>query len=486
MKTTFGVYSTQKWVCIIIGVYLMFGFQYLPPFTGLEPVGMQVLGIFLGTIFLWLTVSTIWTSILTICALTFCPLYTYTTVLQQSWGNWIVPYIIYSSLVTAVLEKSGFLKRCALWFITRPSAKKSPWNFIALFLFAPLAIGAFMSTIPTFIVFLPIAEQIFRELGWKKGDRVPQLMVLGCLFSTCISSAMTPVAHTFVLLAISRFATDTGVSINFLSYMTFGIICGLLGYLAMLLIFRFIFKPDLSPITNLDIDALKKEVPPFSKQEKYGLIAFVVVVVLWLAPGILDFFAPAAAAFVNRMGIPMPAMIGVILLCLMKVDDKPLFNFGDAMKTVPWGAVNLVAATQVMASSLVHEGSGITTWLTSLVSPVISRLSGFGFAIVVILFATFLTNFISNTVNVTMVYGIVVPVVLASPALGVHPAAMAALIGAASCLAMASPPGTAHAAMAAGTGWCDTKTMLIYGMMVSMISGLFYAVVGYPIATLVL
>lgn len=52
-----------------IGLLLMFGFRFLPPLAPLTETGMQVVGIFLGVIYLWSTVETIWPSILGIIAL---------------------------------------------------------------------------------------------------------------------------------------------------------------------------------------------------------------------------------------------------------------------------------------------------------------------------------------------------------------------------------------------------------------------------------
>lgn len=65
--------STKKTIATIIGVLLMFGCQFLPPVFGLTPLGMQVAGIFIGTILLWMFVSVTWPSILCIIALILSP-----------------------------------------------------------------------------------------------------------------------------------------------------------------------------------------------------------------------------------------------------------------------------------------------------------------------------------------------------------------------------------------------------------------------------
>lgn len=42
-----------------------------------------------------------------------------------------------------------------------------------MFFLGETVVGAFMSPLPTFIVFAAIAEQIFEELGYRKGGPFP-------------------------------------------------------------------------------------------------------------------------------------------------------------------------------------------------------------------------------------------------------------------------------------------------------------------------
>ena len=465
----------------------MFCAQFVSPLLGLSAEGWQIACIFVGTLLLWLFVDTTWASVLCMIALCFSPLYTYSTVLSGSWGNWIVAFLIFSSMVTFTLTQSGFLKRVATWFITRPIAKKNPWIFLALLFLAPLVIGAFMSPIPTFIVFVPIAEQIFEELGYKKGEHFPKVVILGILAASSVSTATTPIAHTFPILAMSLYSQDTGGTIDFLAYTIAGVTAGLVMYAIILLVLRFVARPDLSRLENLDIDALGKDVGPLTQKEKYSLAVFALVVLLWMAPGVLQFVAPAAADFINGLGTPIPAMIGVVILSLLKVDGKPMLNFKEAAsKGVPWNAIVLVAATMILSNALVNEKAGVVSTLIDAIGPAVQNMSSALFVGIVIVLTTIITNFISNTVAVTMFYSVALPIVFTTPAMGVNPAALASMIGAASCLAMATPPATAHAALASGTGWLDTKSMLAYGMIISVCCGIALAAVGYPIASVLM
>lgn len=479
--------SMPQILIIVVSILLMFGSQYLPAVGGLPAEGMQIAGIFIGTLLLWLFVDTTWPSVLSMIALCLSPLYTYSQVMSGSWGNWIVSFLIYSNMVTYILTQSGFLKRCATWFITRPLAKKSPWLFLGLLFLAPLVIGAFMSPIPTFVVFVPIIEQIFIALGYTKGEKVPQLLTLGVLATTSISTSTTPIAHTFPILAMSLYAKDTGASIDFLSYTAAGVVSGLVMFVGIFLLFRFVFRPDLSKIQELDVESLKQEQDSLSIQEKISLSTFAVVVLLWMLPGILKYSFPTIATFLNSLGTPVPAMIGVVILSLIRVEGKPMLNFKEvASKGVPWNAIILVAATMILSSALTNEDAGITNTLIGLINPLVQNMSSSIFVFIVILLTTILTNFISNTVAVTMLYSIALPIVFAAPDMGVNAAALASMIGAASCVAIATPPSTAHAALASGTGWLDTKIMFSHGMIITLLCGLVLAFIGYPIASVLM
>ena len=53
--------------------------------------------------------------------------------------------------------------------------------------------------------FLPIAEQIFQELNYGKGNRVAQMIVLGLGIAVGIGSANTPLGHAIILIRSSFF-----------------------------------------------------------------------------------------------------------------------------------------------------------------------------------------------------------------------------------------------------------------------------------------
>ncbi len=473
--------KTRQTVFTVIGICIMFMFQLIPAPQGLTPLDMQITGVFFGTIFLWLTVSTFWPSLLAIVAVTMTPVFTHAQALSGSMGSWVTSFVLFSSILTFALSKSGILRRIAIWFITRPIAKKNPWVLIFLFFLGPLVMGAFMSPMPTYIVFAAVAEEIFIQLGYKPGERTPQMLILGILSISSLSTASTPIAHTVPILAFSLYEKGLGTSIAFASYTIFGIVVSLIVLLGMMLIFRYVYKPDLSKIQNFNAEILNKEKTPISAQERYSLAVFLCVVVIWMLPGLIKNVLPGVYGAINGLGTAIPAVIGVVVLCLITVDGKPVLNLGEAFKSAPWAAVMMVAAAMVLGSALTAEKVTVTQYIVNAMTPVTSGLSPMVFVLCVTLFTIVFTNFASNTVTVTLVYTMVMPLVLSGAVSGVNPAALTCIIGAAASLAQATPPSTAQAAIAAGSGWLEVNTMFRYGLLIGLLEVVILTFIGYPI-----
>ncbi len=479
--------SMKKLILSVVGILFMFCGGLLQPMFGLSELGMQVAGIFIGTVLLWLFVSVSWPSVLCIVALIMTPLYTYSSGISASMGGWITSFVLFSSMVSYTLSQTGFLRRCAVWFVTRPFTKRNPWLFLGLFFLAPLVIGSFMSPIPAFIVFVPIAEQIFAELGYKKGDHFPQVVVLAILFFSSLSTITTPIAHTVPILAMSLYEHDTGVPIDFVKYTLFGVISGILIYFAALVLMKYVFRTETDRLRKFDSGLLEKGIPPMSAQERITLYVFGLVVAMWMLPGIIMPVLPGVAKFISALGTPTPAMIGVVVLCLIHVDGKPLMNFNEAIsKGVPWIAVLMVAATGVLGAALTNEKAGLTAVTVKAISPLIGGLPPIVFVLGISVFTVLLTNFASNTVTVTLIYSVSLPLVYGGAIAGVNAAALASVIGAGACVALATPPSTAQAAIAAGTGWLNTDLMLKYGLALSLAAAVLLALVGYPIAAAIM
>ena len=58
--------NNKFYLTLVFTMMLMLGVGLLPPFASVTPIGMKILGVFLGCIFAWIRGEIIWAGIITI------------------------------------------------------------------------------------------------------------------------------------------------------------------------------------------------------------------------------------------------------------------------------------------------------------------------------------------------------------------------------------------------------------------------------------
>lgn len=176
-----------------------------------------------------------------------------------------------------------------------------------------------------------------------------------------------------------------------------------------------------------------------SVQEKISAVLFVVVIVIWLLQGFLKDIAPTVGGYISALGNAVPVMVAIVILCLTKVDGKPIMDYKDAAaRGVPWSALIFNAAVLVISGALTLEKVGISDFLISNVTPLVSGMNQTIFILVIATLCIIATNFSSNTVCATVFYTISAPIALAMG--NINMVALASVIGAAASYAFATPP----------------------------------------------
>lgn len=473
-------------VPIIVSFLFILFFGLLPAPEGLGRTGMQVLGIFLGTVILWLSVSVDWPSMLCLAALAATGVLPFNSILSSFFGNSTVLFLIFSYMLAFSLGESGVLRRFALWFVTRPFVRHHPWALVLMLLTAAMLIGMVIIPSTMILIFMPILIAIFRQCGLKEGDKLPEALMLMVAFTGSIAQGMTPIGHAHPVIAMSVLAEITGYEISYPDFMLFAIPTGLVMIILMLLFFKWIVKIDPTPFRSVDLQALENDKKPMSQQEKIVLAVFGAVVLCWLAPALLKPLSATAAQLFNRLGNVYPPLAGVVLLCMIRVDGEPLCDFKAAVsRGVPWGIVFLVGSTVALSGILTNSDVGITAWMGELIGSAAGDLSPFVFSLFVISAAIVLTNFSSNAVTATLITSIAVPIALLMPD-RINPYATAAVIGSAVNYAFATPLATAVVAIAAGSPWVSTGNMAKYGAVIGILAILVFALLGYPLASAIL
>ena len=255
---------------------------------------------------------------------------------------------------------------------------------------------------------------------------------------------------------------------------------GIAFFLGWIIIFRFVIKPDVSKMANLDIDALRATLKPWSKQEVTILIVYGLVIITWCFPELIGMIPGlgGVASWMSSLGSGVPPMVACAVLCMIKYEDKPMLNVRECCKRIPWGSVFMMTAVMGTAYIFGLESCGVTAWITQTMEPIMGGLNPTVFVIIVILFINVLTNCVSNTL-VSSMYAVVVPLAAAVP--GVNPIAVALLVAAGCNSAYALPSSCPAAGLASGAGWTRVGFQAKYGFLLCAWTCLCYFTIGYPL-----
>jgi len=480
-----NIISNQKHILISVALFLLIK-AFMPQIYGLTAHGVNAIGLFIAVVYLWTTVSIGWPSYLIIGLVPFLSFMSPNEVFRESFGSWLVPFVISMIILNNALKECGFTKRIALWFITREIVRNRPWVLITMFLLSSMFVGMFMSNVPTMVIFLAMAEALLNDLGYQRGEKLPAVLMTGLNVSISMAYGATPIAHSVPLMVLAFIQRDFGVLVSFGKYMIVGVPLSLVFFFIMILVLKYIYKPDVTKLKNYKLDEKKKELKPMTMQEQIISSAFLILIFIFLFPTFGHGFAPNICAFLNKIGTVPPTIVIICILCNIKIDNRPLIEINNAFRDVNWSSVILIAAISLVGTMLTHESTGVTPFLTGVFQPLAISASSSVFVLVIIFWTLLQTNIMSNTVAATVVYSVAIPLLTAHFANILNPAALGIMISIAACYAFLTPTATPCCSISAGSGWITVKEMVQYGALLFAISLALLYFVGYPLLAFVL
>ena len=300
----------KEWLYLVLAVAVIVLSRVIGPVGGLSADAVAVVGVFLGSLLLWITVSIDWPSLITLLALGLIPSVGFSKTFSGAFGNSTVAFLVFTFALVYPLSQTNFVRRCTVYFITNPIARRGPWSFICFLLAAVTFMGLFVSPSVLFVAFMPFLEDIYRVLGVKKGGKTGNMMMMGTAFCISLSSGMTAIGHVWPTMAIGYYTAATGNDVNQFQYMAMGIPIGVLLIVLLILVFRFLYRPDdlqdLRPDRAMD---LRGTVPAADLKEKIILATMALTVVLWVGPSLIQESLPEVYALINGWSTAMPPLL---------------------------------------------------------------------------------------------------------------------------------------------------------------------------------
>ena len=457
--------SKMVYLHMVIGLFLMFIFgRVVPPIYPLTDVGMQIVGVFLGAIWLWCFVGLLWPSLLMLIAFGLTDFAPFPQIVASAFGGAVPTLLLFSMILFGSPEHVGATNYITRWFLSRKIFNNRPIVFSFIFIFATYVLSVAVNVTPALILMWSVLYSVLRELKYKPGEKYSTLMIIGTFLGAISGQASLPFRGS-TLAIVSAFETTSEMTMPPLEYILLGFIMSVTVFIVYCLFMKFIFRPDMSKVANVNTEMFNKDpLPPMSKLQKanfYSLLAFVFIMLL---PSFLpdDFIIAEVIDGLQPVGV---AILIIGIMCLVKFKGQPLLDFQTvAAKSVNWEVYIFVVASMAISGALTNEATGILEMLIIVFEPVLGGHSPIMLFIVILLIAIFITSFASS-----MVIGIAfMPVLITFGAeAGANLPAMAATTILLLHYSIILPSASAFAAMLWGNeDWLTSKEVFKYGAWV--------------------
>lgn len=466
-------------ICIIL---LMTVFGLLPPFGPLTPMGMQVLGIFIGMIWGWTIGETIWPSLLGLVMLGFCEGNTVGGILNTAFANTTLQQVLFSLLFCYGITRCGLLELTAKYILSRKFAQKGPyWLCFAFWLAAAVAGAITTNSLPVTIllwsIFYPIAEQL------KLPRRTPYvaIMLIGiCVFSYTGAVCVPYCAFTNICLGV-LYAIDGSLKMNYAAYCSLMVILNIVLLPIMVGFFKFIVRPkvDYHVVSGL-IDAKDLQM---TKMQKIMAVYIVVLCAMMILPNMLP-VQWGITAILTNLGVNGTFIVIMVAMTLTyAANGENLMDFAEGMiHGVPWGLYFLLLAALTISGFIASDATGIAALLVNMVSPLLAGRSAFVFMVLIVFIGSIITNCINNVVTITLLVPISMTFLVAN---GGNPLLMASLFAIILLQGVVMPAGSVLGALLHGNDqWLTAGLVYKYAILAELVLATVVAFIGVPLGNL--
>ena len=431
---------------VIVAALVLF-FRFIPGFAGITPLGMGILGTFIGAIYGWMTIGMLWPSVIALlgiglsvgmnqmlvagfASLPFFGLVFCIPIINICSDTGAFSWIIDKVLTSKAMQGKGLL---TVWVL-----------FMLSFLLG------FTNPIIMCLVICSFVTTICKQVGIQKNEKFPIYVYLGIAFAGMLGQVLFPFVGTGLTLVMAYNAMFPQFPLDFVSYLIFMLPMGTVLITIYTLLLKILFRVDVSKLSNFKPE---KTVPPISRDQKIALgifLSFVGLLVISSLP------LGAISTFLAKFG-----MVGVTfaLLAVMELlraqDGSKLISVEKSLSTVPWGLVLMMSYIMVVATYMNTPDTGIAVAMSKLLTP-FTVLPPLVFIIVALAFAAIMTNFANNMIIIVLVMPFMFNF---ASSIGLAPTGMIVLLFIMAQFALATPAASPVTAVAMAQEMADATAM---------------------------
>lgn len=465
----------------VVVFLLMILIGFLPPPTPITPLGMKILGVFVGMLFGWLTMGLIFPSLLGIIMLALVGETPINQIYMEGFGNNIVVLLIFIFVFAAAISEAELGQFIATWLISRKALIGHPWLLTAVFLLSSFLIAAFMNGFGSIIICWGILYSLCGEIGYHQSDNWPRFMIFGIVVASIMGSG----AFTFkaIPMAIAGIYATVGGTAE-IDFLKFTIVFWILSFFVLLgvLFTGKIYRLDVTLLKSFTPEFLDKSKLKLNRFQKTTLFFLFLLLFILMIPSLLP-QAWLLTQSLNKIGPAGLIITIVMLMMVINVDGKPLLDFSKlARHGMLWDPIMLVAVVLPISNALMSESSGINAWMMTTLNPVFANQSEILFTVILLTLSLFFANFINSGIAGALMVFIMISFV---PSFDIAPMALMILLIFIDHVTFITPASCPMAAlMFSNREWISPKEIYKYSVPVLLWTLITVIIVGFPLSNL--
>ncbi len=469
-----GMDVAQKkvhWIHYVIVLAFCFLFRFIPGFAGITPLGMGILGSFIGAIYGWIFIDMLWTSLMALLAIGLS--IGMNQMYAASLGSITIVALIFCMPLIGVCNETGAFQWLIDKLLTNKFMQGKAWITIWLILLIAWFLGS-QNPIIMGVIFCSFATSIFKQVGIGKNEKLPIFMYLGIAYAAMMGQILFPFISTGLTLIMAYNAMFPNFPIDFVRYLAFMIPAGIFMVTVYTLLMKFVFRVDASKVADYKQTGEAKKI---TKDQRNALIVFVIFIVLNILSSLplgpikefLGLFGLGGFIFI---------LLAFMMVFMKKEDGTPFCDVEKGLKTVNWGQILMVGYIMVIATYMNQPSTGISVAMSAMLQP-FTALPPLVFVVLALLFACIMTNVANNMIVVVLV----MPVMFNfASVIGMAPTGMICLLFLLAQFALATPAASPVTAVCMTQELADAGEMSKAALKIIPLLFVFSLLVGWPLA----
>lgn len=467
--------------------YLHFAIMFLltiivslcPPFGQITPLGMKILGVFLGVLYGWIFIDLIWPSIFGFVALGLAGFSSVTAVFASGIGNQQLVMILITMVFAGALEEAGFTDFLSTWLLKRQLFRKSPWWLLAGILLVAYILGVLGAAMAAVFLLWSIVLNIGKMSGLPNKDPLMSFCIMMIVIASFSGSLILPF-HGGALIYAGFFTQATGITISYVPFIIFGFVMTAVCCVLMFLIGRFALKLDVSQFILPDEVIAELDAKQSTISQKISFVVLILFIATLLLPELIPFLP--GAALLSALGLVGISLIAILVLNFIVIDGSPVINLEQVFsKHVQWPLLLLLAVTFPLADGLKSADSGIMATVSQYLLPVFSGMGVTAFMILAMVVLGLITQVTHNIVLGAMFIPFLCPL---CAQMGGNQITLWFMIYLILNAAYATPAASMQSAMVHGHAMMDKKIAYLLGFTFVGVNIVVLAVIGIPLGNL--